>query len=355
VAVRGRHGAILRARTGHLLTGSGAKIGNVRADRLVAILLLLQNRGRVTAAEVAEELEISERTARRDLEALGMAGVPVYSRQGRNGGWQLVGGARTDLSGLTAAEARALFLVAGPSSSATPEVKAALRKLVRALPEPFRPGAEAAATAVVVDPAGWGRRVVERPTPVHLEALQRAVIEGEQVELGYVARDRQATTRVVHPLGLATKGPVWYLVADTDAGLRTFRVDRVTGVTPTGAAVVRPEGFDLAEAWRLITDEVEQRSTPVRARGTASPDMVWVLRQVLGPRVRIGPSGADGRVEIEVRGHSERSLAGELAGLGAGVVLDDPPGLRTLLAEIGAELVAAYSEDATRAPAREVG
>src|SRR6266446_8920577 len=98
----------------------------MRADRLVAILLLLQTRGQVTAAEVAAELEVSERTARRDLDALGMAGVPIYSQQGRNGGWRLAGGGRTDLSGLTAGEARALFLVAGPSSAAaTPQVKAA--------------------------------------------------------------------------------------------------------------------------------------------------------------------------------------------------------------------------------------
>src|SRR5215467_15026275 len=127
----------------------------MRADRLVAILLLLQARGQVTAAEVAEELEISERTARRDLDALGVAGLPIYSRQGRNGGWQLAGGGRTDLSGLNAAEARALFLVAGSSATATPEVRAALRKLVRALPEPFRDAAEAASSAVVVDPTGW--------------------------------------------------------------------------------------------------------------------------------------------------------------------------------------------------------
>src|SRR4051812_29240842 len=116
----------------------------MRADRLVAILLMLQARGQVTAGEVAAELEISERTARRDLDALGMAGLPVYSQQGRNGGWRLAGGGRTDLSGLTAQEAQALFLVAGPSSSATPEVRAALRKLTRALPEPMRPQAEAA-------------------------------------------------------------------------------------------------------------------------------------------------------------------------------------------------------------------
>ena len=105
----------------------------MRADRLVAILLMLQTRGRVTAAEVATELEISERTARRDLDALGVAGLPVYSMQGRNGGWRLEGGGRTDLSGLTSAETQALFLLAGPRAT-TPELRAALRKLVRALP-----------------------------------------------------------------------------------------------------------------------------------------------------------------------------------------------------------------------------
>ncbi|MCW2703105.1 MAG: regulatory protein DeoR, partial [Blastococcus sp.] len=116
----------------------------MRADRLIAVLLFLQTRGRVTAAEVARELEVSCRTARRDLEALGTAGVPVYSSSGRGGGWSLVGGARTDLSGLTAGEARALFMAAGPATAATPGVQAALRKLLAALPAPLRQGAEAA-------------------------------------------------------------------------------------------------------------------------------------------------------------------------------------------------------------------
>src|ERR1700689_3362708 len=125
----------------------------MRADRLVAALLVLQARGRVTAAALAEELEISERTARRDLEALALAGIPVYSQPGRGGGWSLIGGAKTDLSGLTGAEVRTLFLIAGPSA-ATPEVKAALRKLVRALPETFRAEAQAPASPVVHDPPG---------------------------------------------------------------------------------------------------------------------------------------------------------------------------------------------------------
>jgi predicted DNA-binding transcriptional regulator YafY len=315
----------------------------MRADRLVAVLMLLQTRGQVTAAEIAEELEVSERTARRDLDALGMAGVPVYSRQGRNGGWQLVGGARTDLSGLNAAEARALFLVAGPSSSATPELKAALRKLVRALPETFRSEAEAASTAVIIDNSPWGRRENPRPTPPYLDDLQNAVIEGEQVTLGYLGREGAPSTRVVHPLGLATKGPRWYLVADTDAGLRTFRVDRVRSVERTGDPVVRPEGFDLEESWRLVSDQVDQLWAAVRARGTAVPESISMLRGILGSRLRIGPTGPDGRVEVEIAGAFLRALAGELAGYGALLELHEPPELREQLAQIGAELIATYA------------
>jgi predicted DNA-binding transcriptional regulator YafY len=319
----------------------------VRADRLVAILLMLQSRGKVTAAEVAAELEVSERTARRDLDALGIAGLPIYSRQGRGGGWELAGGGRTDLSGLTAAEARALFLVAGPSS-ATPEVKAALRKLVRALPEPFREHAEAASTAVVVDPIGWGGRGRTAPAPPHLDTVQTAVVAGEQVTLGYVSRERTPSRRVVHPLGLAAKGSVWYLVADTEAGLRTFRVDRVTAVEPTGEPVVRPHGFDLAEAWRLIADEVEQRRTPCRAGILVAPEDVQLCRWVFGHRVRIGPGGPDGRVEVELRGENVPRLAWELAGFGARIEVVDPPGLRDELARIGTELLAAYGSVAAR-------
>lgn len=314
----------------------------MRADRLVAVLLLLQARGRVTAAEVAEELEVSERTARRDLDALGMAGLPVYSRQGRNGGWQLLGGGRTDLSGLTAAEARALFLVAGPSSAATPEVRAALRKLVRALPESFRDAAQAASGAIVVDPHGWDRTGPTRPPPPLLDAVQQAVVDGARLEIDYVARDRTPSRRIVHPLGVVAKGSNWYLVADTDAGLRTFRVDRLGGVERTGEAAIRPEGFDLAQTWSLISDEVDERRAPLRARALADPDIVWVCRSMLGTRVRIGPRAPDGRVSLELRGHGLRALAGEIAQLGAHLEVLDPPELREQLAAIGAELSATY-------------
>ena len=318
----------------------------MRADRLVAVLLLLQSRQQVTAAEVAAELEISERTARRDLDALAVAGVPVYSQQGRGGGWRLAGGGRTDLSGLSAPEARALFLVAGPLAANSPEVKAALRKLVRALPEPLRAPAEAASGAVVVDPEAWGRGTGHRPPPPLLDRVQGAVVERTQLKLEYVARDSTATTRAIHPLGLAAKGAVWYLVAGTDAGLRTFRVDRMRHVEPTGEPAVPPPGFDLAEAWRLISDEVEQRRAPVRAVAMAAPQAVGWCRLMLGTRLRIGPGTADGRVEVELRGHSVRSLVTEIAGFGAYLEVVAPTEVRQELLAVAAELADLYQAPA---------
>ena len=128
----------------------------------------------------------------------------------------------------------------------------------------------------------------------------------------------------------------------TEAGLRTFRVDRITSVEATGEPVVRPEGFELTEAWKLITEAVEEKRLPVRARAFAAPDMVHVLRWVLGRRMRIGPAAADGRIEVELRSYSVRALAGELAGFGAGLEIVDPPEVRELLADIGRELAATY-------------
>ena len=308
----------------------------------MATLLLLQQREQVTAAEVARELEVSERTARRDLDALAMAGVPVYSLQGRGGGWRLVGGARTDLSGLTAGEARALFLVAGPASAATPAVKAALRKLAHALPEPFREQAEAAASAMVVDPLRWGSKQVERRAPRFLDELQDAVIGGVQVELGYVDRKGAETERTVHPLGLVAKGPTWYLVASTEAGRRTFRVDRVSSVAPTGDPVQRPVDFDLGESWREIADEVDRKRTPVEVQAVCAPDGIGLLRMVLEHRLEVGGAMADGRIEVVIRGQNDYALAGELAGLVEWLEVTSPPGVRDHLASIGEALVNRY-------------
>ena len=324
------------------MTGFTCHCDGMRADRLIAILLLLQQREQVTAIQVAEELEVSERTARRDLEALCTAGVPVYSIPGRGGGWRLVGGARTDLSGLTAREARALFLVAGPASTAAPEVKTALRKLVRALPEPFREQAEAAASSLIVDPRQWGSSHPEPRPPRFLDELHEAVIRGVQVQLGYVDRRGAETSRIVHPLGIVAKRPTWYLVCDTEPGPRTFRIDRVCAVELTDDPVRRPPAFDLAQSWRDIADEVDRRRTPLEAHALCSPDGLDALRRMLGERVDVGRGTPDGRIEVVIRGTDEFVLAGELAWLGEWLEITGPGGVREHLARIGAALVARY-------------
>ena len=306
--------------------------------------MLLQTRGKVTAREVAAELEISERTARRDLDALGAAGVPVYSLQGRDGGWRLAGGGKTDLSGLTAAEAQALFLLAGPRAT-TPELRAALRKLVRAMPEPFRDRVEAASKAVVHDPAGWGGRASDdRRRPVWLEAIENAVIDARQIVIAYRDREGNRTERQVHPLGLATKGSSWYLVGDTEAGLRTFRVDRVTEVEVTDDSVQRPSGFVLADAWQMVTDRVEEVRQPERARVLVPPPYMPWMRWVFGPRLRVGAALPDERVEVEVRGANVYAIARDLAGFGNMVEVVDPPDLRSRLRTLGHELCALYAD-----------
>ena len=309
---------------------------------------MLQTRGQVTAAEVAVELEISERTARRDLDSLGVAGLPVYSMQGRNGGWRLAGDGRTDLTGLTSAETQALFLLAGPQAT-TPELRAALRKLVRALPEPFRERAEAASAAVVHDSTAWSGGRAERPNPVHLDAVQSAVIAGRQIVLGYIAREGLPSSRTVHPLGLATKGGSWYLVADTEAGRRTFRVDRIQSVETTDQQVVRPPGFELADAWRMITTEIEHVRTPIVVRALVDQQAMSRARYVLGTRLQIGMAVDDGRVEVQIRGQSDYSIASELAGFGGLVEVLDSPGVRDRLAAIAEELGALYAGTAASA------
>jgi predicted DNA-binding transcriptional regulator YafY len=314
----------------------------VRADRLIAVLLLLQTRGRMTVAEVARRLEVSERTARRDLEALGTAGVPVYSAPGRGGGWSLVGGARTDLSGLTVEEARSLFLAAGPATAGAPGVEAALRKLLAALPAPLREGAEVAASAVVVDAAGWDRSAP--PEPQHLDALRRAVVDGKQIVLGYAGRAKPPSSRVVSPFGLVTKSGVWYLVAGTEAGVRTFRVGRVTDVTPTGASVDRPEGFDLAAAWEESAAAVELRRAQATVWGLAEPAVLPFLRILVGRRLQVRETNPHGRVEVQIAGHSVEMLVAQLAGFGRQLQITGPPEALMRLAEVAEDLRRLYGE-----------
>jgi predicted DNA-binding transcriptional regulator YafY len=313
----------------------------MRADRLVAALLLLQSRQRVTAADLAAELEVSVATARRDLEALSTAGIPVYPQPGRGGGWSLVGGARTDLSGLSAPEAQALFTLVGPAAAGSGEAKAALRKLLRALPQGFRADAEAAAGATVVDPAGWGEPDRRRPEVVEL--LRRAVIRRRRVRLTYARRPDEPTERLVDPWGLVEKDGTWYLVAGTERGRRTFRLDRVVAAEPTDEPAARPDGFVLAEAWRGVVGEVERRRSRTSATVLVAARHVSVLRNHFGRHCAVEATLDDGRARVRVAAPTPLDIAPHQAGWGAQAEVVEPRSVRDELARLGAELVERYS------------
>jgi predicted DNA-binding transcriptional regulator YafY len=312
--------------------------------------LLLQTHGQMTAADLAERLEASERTIRRDLDSLSGAGVPVYAQRGRGGGWALLGGHRIDLSGLTTEEAQALFLVAGPQALAGlgvgPGVKSALRKLLAALPAPLRESAEAANAAVHVDTTRWGRS--EEQQPRHLDALRRAVVAGIQIDLAYAKPGQEPTRRRLHPYGLVSKAGVWYLLAGSEAGLRTFRVSRVRGVDPTEDAVERPEDFDLAQAW----DEV-RTSLPGRVQGQglavelwAEPGVARMLTAALAGWGRLDPVPGEDRAgweRYQATFPNPFAAAAEMARFGGRVEVISPPEVRAELARLGQELVAAYA------------
>ncbi len=312
----------------------------MRADRLVMALLVLQAKGRVTAEALAEELEVSVKTARRDLEALATAGLPVYAQPGRGGGWSLLGGARTDLSGLTAAEARALFLLAGPGASVAPEARTALRKLVRALPETFRAEAQAAASAVILDATRWGGTAL--PSQPHLDSLQQSIIERRQVRLDYIDRRRHESTRTVHPLGLVRKGSAWYLVAGTDNGQRTFQAARIRSVVVLDERAGRPAGFDLAQTWASTVAAVEQNRRRVRALVRVPAYALGPLRERWGTDLTVLSETEDRYVLIELAAAMPEMIAEQLAGWGAQVDVISPDVVRERLGRIGAELAERY-------------
>lgn len=223
----------------------------MRASRLVALLLLLQSRGRLTAADLAEELEVSVRTVYRDLADLGAAGVPVYGERGEGGGYQLLDGYRTNLTGLTAEEASALLLAGAPAPAAElglGSLLAATRlKLLAALPPRLRDVATRAEQRFYMDPASWAH---QRPQDQrHLQAVARAVWQDRQVRLSYRRGDDRLVQRTLHPLGLVHKTGTWYLVGAADGTPRVYRVERIQGVEETAADVLRPDGFDLTEFW----------------------------------------------------------------------------------------------------------
>ncbi len=231
----------------------------MKSDRLLSVLLLLQARGRVTERELAERLEVSQRTIHRDLEALSASRVPVTALRGSQGGWELDKDWRTQVPGLDESELRALLMaqprIVGNSRLAA-AAASALNKLMAALPGPMREQAAVMRERLHVDPNAWWETGEDLSM---LAVVQDAVARERQLAFDYIRADGQSSARTVDPLGLVAKGQSWYLVARGATGMRTFRVSRMTRATILASGFDRPAKFDLAAHWARSTAELEGR------------------------------------------------------------------------------------------------
>ncbi|MEU1311410.1 YafY family protein [Streptomyces cinnamoneus] len=317
----------------------------MKSDRLLSILLLLQTRGRVPAAELAQRLEVSVRTIYRDVEALSAAGVPVYAERGRHGGIALLPGYRTDVTGLTADEARALFVLAAEGTHSALGLEgalgSALRKVMAALPAPHRPAAEATSRRVLVDPVRWMRTPAPAPA-VDVEDLHAAVFTDRRLRLRYRhGGSSEPRAYTVDPYGLVAKAGVWYLVADCDGEPRLFRADRVGAVAVTDEPVRRRAGVELAEVWDALRRDVEQRPADVLVTARIRRSRLDMFLRLHGPLLTGPPSGGDpATVELAL---PEVRSARALLSFGADLEVLSPEAVREDLAQLAAAVVAQYA------------
>ena len=323
----------------------------MRSDRLLSILLLLQARERLSARALAERLEVSERTIHRDVEALSAAGVPVYAERGRRGGIALVPGYRTDVSGLTAPEARALFVFAGRGTLADlgleAELRSALRKLLAVLPAVHRPEAEQASERVVVDPSAWLRP--REPVP-HLAVVQEAVWASRQLRVRYRRPGApEATERVLDPYGLVAKAGTWYLVAADRGEPRLYRVSRIHAAALTEEPSRRPADLDLEALWEQLRHRFEDRGPGVQVRVRVRSDRLPMVERMLSGSLADAPAvvGSDGGdPTLVLRFPAEPAARAVLLGFVGDVEVLLPASLRLSMAAAGRELAALYGDDA---------
>jgi predicted DNA-binding transcriptional regulator YafY len=321
----------------------------VRASRLVTLLFTLQRLRGATAAELARELEVSERTIYRDVAALSAAGVPLFTEAGRGGGIRLVDGWRTRLDGLTAQEAAALFAVGAPQVLAELGMSAALAgaqaKLLATLPAELREHARTVAERFHLDAPGW----FHTPQQVtQLAAVAEAVWEQQQLRISY-RRRADHVERTIDPLGLVLKAGTWYLAARSARSpdvVLTYRVDRIAAAESTGERFTRPDGFDLAEWWADAANRFEAQMLRETVQLRLGPRGMTLLPHVADPDAAVravahaGPADAEGWRAVELDVEDVVVAASQLTGLGGEVEALDPPELRTALAAAGAALAA---------------
>jgi predicted DNA-binding transcriptional regulator YafY len=322
----------------------------MRADRLLSMLMLLQTKGRMTAESLAERLEVSTRTIYRDLDALSIAGVPVYSERGPQGGISLLEDYRTNLTGLTRNEVEAMFMFTVPGLFADLKAdkaqKAASLKLLASLPTPFRQDAELARQRIHLDPAAWFRPA--EPVP-HLALIQEAVWQNSRLRITYRRSDGRWVKRLVDPYGLVAKTSVWYMVAAVLGGIVAYRVSRIQEVATTGSHFERPEEFDLATYWTEWCSQFEANCAQYDVTLRLVPEGLPLLVQVFGEGMhslieQAGPPDVDGRLTLSLTLESMAVACQQLLGLGTLVEVLEPQALRDRMLDTARQLADFYTK-----------
>ena len=328
----------------------------MRADRLLSLLMLLQSRGKMSARELAAELEVSERTIYRDIEALGMAGVPIYSEQGREGGFALVDRYRTSLTGLSEGEVRALFMLSIPAPLAelgvSQELKAALLKLAAALPDARRGDEERMRRRFYLDAVGWEQ--VETPTP-HLKVLHQAVMEDRRVRLKYRPVFSGEIEQLAEAYGLVAKAGDWYLVfahgAEGGGRIRARRLVEFVNVQLTGETFTRRPDFDLEAFWKTWCAERLEERTRFRVCLRVAPYALEVLPIYLGSSARealahAGLPDTEGWFTLNVTFDDLETARSRILGLGGAIEVLQPDILRLSLTDFAAQIIQRYRQGA---------
>lgn len=314
----------------------------MRADRLLSILMLLQVHHRLTARDLAERLEVSERTILRDMDALSSAGIPVVAERGKGGGWSLFDSYQTTLTGLNIAEIQALFLPKPAHLLAdlgwSQAFEAALLKLLAALPAANRQQAEVVSQRIHVDPTGWHRWDEEMSA---FPILQAAVWQERQLVLSYERGNGKLVERLVNPLGLVAKGSTWYFVASVEEEVRSYRISRVHNATITDRSCVRPVGFNLADYWQQSMVEFQANLPHYRVMVRVAPAaMPWLRYAGYFARIeQIDPPDAEGWVPVSLRFDLEAAACAYVLGFGAQMAVVEPPELRDRILELAKQVI----------------
>jgi predicted DNA-binding transcriptional regulator YafY len=319
----------------------------MRASRLLSLLMLLQAKGRMSGQALATELEVDIRTIYRDIDDLSSSGVPVYAERGRSGGFQLLEGYRTKLTGLTQGEAEALFLAGFPGPAADLGLKdnsaAARLKLLAALPAESRIAADRVAARFHFDPTPWYRDPEAGPL---LRIVAEAVWASRKLRVRYESWDK-IVERDLDPLGLVLKAGVWYLVARADRSVRTYRISKILEAAAREETFVYPPGFDLAAQWRSSSQAFE--AGVYQGDATLSVTQKGMRRfQFLGAAVERAAkasarkTGAD-RWRVVIPIESVAQATRDVLSFGTDAEVLTPQALREAVRDQAAELAALYA------------